>query len=252
MDKYPDTHQGYAMKLSNISLKKNVKYHDHLHPKVWTADQKLKPEVRKKLVEIAEAFVEFLEVDASTVEDYLVVGSIANYNWNDYSDVDLHILMDYKKAGETCSEEITEEWLMAKRALWIERYDITIDGLNVEVGPQDVASELNSSAVFSILENRWLKKPKMEEPKIDEKAYDAKLKEMLGKINKVLSKDATSDELEKLQEEIRTMRQQSLNMKTGGTEFSVNNLVFKTLRNQGYIDRIKEMKVDKKSEELSL
>ena len=240
------------MKLSNISLKKNVKYNDHLHPKVWTKDQKLKPEVRSKLVEIAEAFVEFLEIDAATVEDYLVVGSIANYNWNQYSDIDLHILMDFKKAGESCNADITEEWLMAKRALWLERYDISVDGLKVEVGPQDIAVELNSAAVFSILENRWVKKPKMEQPEIDEKAYDKKLAEMLAKINKVLSKDATSEELDTLQDEIKDMRQQSLDLKKGGTEFSTNNLVYKTLRNQGYIDRIKDLKVDKKSEELSL
>lgn len=240
------------MKLANISLKKNVKYNDHLHPKVWSKDQKLKPEIRSKLVEIAEAFVEFLEIDAAAVEDYLVVGSIANYNWNEYSDIDLHILMDFKKAGESCNAEITEEWLMAKRALWLERYDISVDGLKVEVGPQDTAVELNSAAVYSVLENRWVKKPKQEEPEIDEKAYDKKLKEILAKIQKVLSKDCTSDDLSALQDEIKDMRQQSLDLKKGGTEFSTNNLVYKTLRNQGYIDKIKDLKVDKISAELSL
>lgn len=240
------------MKLANISLKKNVKYNDHLHPKVWDANQKLKPAIRKKLVEIAESFVEFLEIDASTVEDYQVVGSIANYNWNQYSDIDLHILIDFQKAGDTCNAEITEEWLMAKRALWLERYDIEIDGLKVEVGPQDTSVVLNSAAVYSVLENKWLKKPKMEEPELDEKAYDKKLKEMLAKINKVLSKDATSVELDALQDEIKDMRQASLNLKNGGTEFSTNNLVFKTLRNQGYIDKIKDLKIEKKTEELSL
>ena len=240
------------MKLADISLNNNVKYHNTLHPKIWDENEKLKSAVRKKLIEIAESFVEFLEVDKSTIEDYLIVGSIANYNWNKYSDIDLHILMDFQKAGESCNEEITEDWLMSKRALWLDRYDISIDGLNVEVGPQDIAHDLTSSAVYSILENRWLKKPKHEEPDIDEDAYNKKLKEMVKKIEKVLSKDATSDELQAVQDEIKMMRRSSLNKNSGGTEFNVNNLVFKTLRNQGLIGKLKDMKIDKKSEELSL
>lgn len=240
------------MKLADISLKKNVKYNENLHPKVWGNGDKLKPEVRKKLIEIAEAFVEFLEVDASTVEDYLVVGSIANYNWNEYSDIDLHILMDFEKAGDSCNEVITEEWLMAKKALWIERFDIEVDGLPVEVGPQDIAVKLNSAAVYSILENEWVKKPVRKEPELDEKSYDKKLKEMLTKIDKVLKKDATSDEIADLRQEMRDMRQASLNLKKGGTEFSTNNLVYKTLRNQGLVDKLKSLQDDKMSKELSL
>ena len=239
------------MKLADISLNKNVKYNDTLHPKVWDKDQKLKPDVRKKLVEIAEAFVEFLEVDASTVEDYLVVGSCANYNWNQYSDIDLHILMDFQKAGDSCNEEITEEWLMAKKALWIERFDIEVDGLPVEVGPQDLAVKLNSSAVYSILENKWIKKPAHKAPELDEKGYDKKLKEMLAKIDKVLTKAATSDEIAELRQEMKDMRQASLNLNAGGTEFSTNNLVYKTLRNQGLVDKLKALQDEKMSAELS-
>lgn len=239
------------MKLANISLKNNVKYNDRLNPIVWDGET-LRPQVRKKLIEIAEAFVEFLEIDAATVEDYLVVGSIANYNWNKYSDIDLHILMDFQKAGDSCNEEITEEWLMAKRAVWIERFDIEIDGLKVEVGPQDVKVELVSEAVYSVLENSWVKKPTKKEPELDEKAYDKKLKEMIAKITKVLGNaKITSAEIKTLRDEIKDMRKSSLNTK-GGNEFSTNNLVFKTLRNQGYIEKLSDLYDEKTSEELSL
>ena len=240
------------MKLADISLKKNVKYNEHLHPKVWDDKDKLKPEIRKKLIEIAEAFVEFLEVPASTVEDYLVVGSIANYNWNQYSDIDLHILMDFQKAGDSCNEEITEEWLMAKKALWIERFDIEVDGLPVEVGPQDISVKLNSAAVYSILENSWVKKPTRKEPELDENSYDKKLKEMLAKVEKAMGPKSTSKEISELRQELKDMRQTSLNLKAGGTEFSTNNLVYKTLRNQGYVDKLKALQDEKQSEELSL
>jgi hypothetical protein len=240
------------MKLANISLNQNVKYNDTLNPKVWDNSQQLKPEVRKKLIEIAEAFVEFLEIPASTVEDYLVVGSSANYNWNKYSDIDLHILIDFQKAGDTCNMEITEEWLMAKKALWMERLDIEVDGMPVEVGPQDINVKLNSSAVYSVLENQWIKKPVRKEPKLDEKAYDKKLAEMIAKIDKVMTKKASSKEISDLRQELKDMRQASLNLKAGGTEFSTNNLVYKTLRNQGLIDKLKNLQHEKQSKELSL
>jgi hypothetical protein len=239
------------MKLANLSLNHNVKYNDHLNPTVWDDKQRLRPAVRKKLVEIAEKFVEFLEIDASAVEDYHLVGSIANYNWNKYSDMDLHVLIDYIKVGDTCDGEIVEDWLMAKRALWIEKYDIEVEGITVEVGPQDIATELNSSAVYSVLENAWVKLPKKETPALDEKAYDKKLAEMVKKINAVISKDASSEEIKALREEIKAMRQASLDLKSGKTEFSVNNLVFKALRNQGYLEKIKDLEEEKTSEELS-
>lgn len=240
------------MKLADIALNKNVKYNEHLHPKIWDANNKLKSEVRSKLVEIAESYIEFLEISKSTVEDYLVVGSAANYNWNEYSDIDLHIVIDFEKAGESCNAEITEEWLMAKRALWIERYDITINGLQVEVGPQDVNVDLTSEAVYSVLENKWLKKPKLNPPKLDEPSYDKKLKQMLDKANALISGKASSDEIDTFLDSLRDMRQSSLDKTNGGTEFSTNNLVYKTLRNQGILDKLKELRIDRKSEELSL
>lgn len=236
------------MKLANIALNKNVEFHDRLHPKVWDGE-KLRPQVRAKLVEIAEKFIEFLEIPESAVEDYLVVGSIANYNWNKYSDIDLHVLMDFKKVGETCNEELVEEYLMAKRALWLEKYDIEIDGLKVEVGPQDTAVDLTSAAVYSILENKWLKKASKKEPELDEKAFDKKVKELIKKIDKTLKGDYSSDDLSALRDEIKGMRRATLD---GGTEFDTDNLVYKALRNQGYIEKIEKLRDEKTSEELSL
>lgn len=236
------------MKLANIALNKNVQYNDKLNPKIWDDKDQLRPQIRAKLVEIAEKFVEFLEIDDSAVEDYLLVGSIANYNWSQYSDIDLHVLMDFKKLGESCNDEIVEEWLMAKRAVWIEKYDISIEGLKVEVGPQDTTVVLESEGVYSVLEDSWKKKPAIKEPKLDEKAYDKKIKEMIAKVEKVLNKQASSDEISAVREEIKAMRKTSLK----GGEFATNNIVFKALRNQGYIEKLQALQDEKISDELSL
>lgn len=236
------------MKLANLSLQKNVKYNNTLHPKIWDGER-LKRDVRKKLIEIAESFVEFIGVKPSVVEDYIIVGSSANYNWNEYSDIDLHVVMDFSAVAETCNDEIVEEYLRDKRELWLKRFDIDIDGVKVEVSPQDINAELESSAVYSVLENRWIKKPKVNEPDINQEAYEKKLKDILERVSNLLKNKPKSEDIDNLLDEIKKMRRSSL---ASGGEFAVNNLVFKTLRNQGVIEKLSKMRDDKKSEELSL
>jgi len=64
---------------------------DTLNPKIWTnvdneEQSKMHPEVREALLAIANEFIEFLNVDIF-VSDVTMTGSLANYNWSDFSDV---------------------------------------------------------------------------------------------------------------------------------------------------------------------
>ena len=66
-----------------------------LNPKIWDnyANPKkasLKPEIRKKLLEIAHEFMDFIDVEFF-VDDIIFTGSLSNFNWSDFSDVDLHL-----------------------------------------------------------------------------------------------------------------------------------------------------------------
>jgi hypothetical protein len=236
------------MKLADLALHNNIKYHDELDPKLWE-NEKLKKEVRSKLLEIGEAFLEFLEIDENALQDYLLVGSAANYNWSQFSDIDLHVVLDYDIVGQSCNMDIVEEFLFAKRGVWKLKQKITIMGMPVEVGPQDKNAELESSGAFSLLENDWIKKPAHKEPKVDEHEYEAKVLDMKKKIDRILSGKYTSEEADKVREEIKDMRQRGL--KKGG-EFNPDNLAFKSLRNQGYIDKLENYKVKAVDKELSL
>ena len=72
---------------------------DSLNPKIWDdvdGQYTMKPEIREKLLEIAEEFVSFLGIDIF-VQDVTMTGSLANYNWSEFSDVDLHIMYDFKE-----------------------------------------------------------------------------------------------------------------------------------------------------------
>ena len=69
-------------------------YHDSLNPAAWD-DAELRPEVRARLLEIAKVFVGYLEIPDFKVIDVVLTGSMANYNYTNYSDFDIHVVTRY-------------------------------------------------------------------------------------------------------------------------------------------------------------
>ena len=55
----------------------------------------MRDEIRKRLIEISNDFIDSFGVEFF-IHDVVLTGSLANYNWSNFSDVDLHILIDYK------------------------------------------------------------------------------------------------------------------------------------------------------------
>ena len=74
----------------------SFKVNNSLHPDVWT-NEKLKPAIRKVLLKNAAVFMKELEITKDQIEDITLTGSMANFNWTKSSDLDLHLLLDYKK-----------------------------------------------------------------------------------------------------------------------------------------------------------
>ena len=70
-----------------------MKFHDELCDKIFNGED-LKPEVSEKLLEIADAFIEFLEVPTDAIKDVVITGSMVSYNYTQYSDIDLHLKVD--------------------------------------------------------------------------------------------------------------------------------------------------------------
>ena len=83
-----------AIDLSSFEIK------DTLSPDIWEDDDFPKPDIKKNLKTIAEDFLEGLDIKKSLIDDIIITGSGANYNWSKFSDVDLHILLDFSKIDE--------------------------------------------------------------------------------------------------------------------------------------------------------
>lgn len=224
----------------NESLSQLVTVNRQLNPKIWNGDE-LDLEVSAKLEQIAEAFVKFIGIDLA-VTDYTITGSNANYTWTEHSDLDLHIIV---KGTVTDAER---ELYNAKKALWAEQHKITVKGLPVECYVQGEEEEHHSTGVFSIAKDRWLVEPKKIKPEVDDSAVERKKDSIIHDIETaLLSRDL--ERMRRVKERVTEMRKAGLER---AGEWSVENLVFKILRNLGLIDQITEKIRELEDSELSL
>jgi len=209
----------------------NVAYHKELNPGIWR-NETLRPEVRDRLLEIANIFVEYLELNDFNVIDVVLTGSMANYNWTKYSDIDIHVVTDYE---DLHADHIAEAFFRAKKHIWNDKHDITIRGHETELYVEDEKTPPVSSGIYSILNNKWLNKPAYEPPDINNRAVNHKVHDLIRRIDAVLQHDDDPEDIEHLTDKIYNMRKAGL---ASGGEFSVENLSFKILRNLGYITKL--------------
>lgn len=217
-------------------------FHDILNPKLWI-NNKLKPEVASKLKDIANAFIESLEVPREAIRDVVITGSSASYNYTPHSDIDLHLIVDFDKVHKDCP--IVGDFLLSKKSEFNNNHDIFIYGIPVEVYAEATDNENVHNGLFSLKDNKWIDEPKKLKPVDNDVAVNAKYKELSSAIKDVADKE----EATQLMDKIKRMRKAGL-AKEG--EFSVENLVFKKLRDEGLIGKLADTKKEGIDKELSL
>lgn len=219
-----------------------MKFHEQLNKKLWNGLE-LKPDVKEKLNEIAEAFKEYLDIPEDAILDIRITGSSASYNYTEYSDLDLHLIIDYEKVHEDCP--LVEGYLWSYKSQFNANHDISIYGVPVELYAEDSRQEAISNGVYSLMEDRWLKEPKKIPPTDNDEDVQAKYQELKDAIDKCDDSEVANELLDK----IYTMRKSGL-AEVG--EFSTENMAFKLLRNDGSIDKLKKLKKEKVDKQLSL
>jgi hypothetical protein len=228
-------------------LPKNVidsfKIKNTLNTKIWSND-KLIPEIKTKLQEIADEFYKTLELPSNIkVKDIIFTGSLANFNWSEFSDVDLHLVLDFEEINDDL--DFTQNYFMAQKNLWNETHNITISDYPVELYVQDVDDELEATAIYSITKDKWLLKPEKETFKLDVKNLKLKAEKIMYKIRDIRDKFKAKDyqyvidKSTALKDKIKKMRKSGLEK---GGEFSMENLVFKALRRTDFMEIISNFK----------
>jgi hypothetical protein len=234
---------------------------DRLCPEIFDGGESnyvMKKEVLDRLLEITDDFIDFAGVDFF-IHDVILMGSLANYNWSEYSDVDLHILVDMDELNEgdnlksTALNDIVKEFFDAKKSLWNEKNDIKIKGFDVEIYVQDIDDEYTSSGVYSVLNNEWISKPSNKKETIDTNKILEKGEYFTKKIDDLIvqynNDTDVSDGIKNIKDKLKKFRKSGL---IRGGEYSYENLTFKLLRRNGDIEKLMNLRKDLSDKKLSL
>ena len=240
--------------LEEIIEPETFEKHDELSPKYWQ-ENRLNPNISKRLMKIVREFLEGLELPVehaegeglmtALIEDMRLTGSMANYNWSKYSDVDVHIVIDFSKIDENA--ELVKAFFDSARWRWNELHDIMIYGHEVEIFVENVGHVTHSAGIYSIMDDDWVVQPDPTKVDIDFETAQKKsddIETQVGHIQNFIDDEPREalDSIERLKKKIRRMRKAGLN--SPAQEYSAENIAFKILRREGSLDKLSEMKYD--------
>ena len=207
-----------------------------LNPKLWD-ETSLKPNLRVKFTRIAKHFFDFLDIQVPII-DIILIGSNANYNWTEHSDIDLHVVIDYQAVNKNL--HLVKNYMLAKKSIWNTNYPLTYQGMAIELYAQDGNEELHSSVgEYSIMKNKWIKQPSSKQVTVDDDIIDQKAQPIEFQIDALQETDPKLEiKIQNILLHLRRMRQTGLESEG---EYSVENLAYKKLRNSGHLERLKHL-----------
>lgn len=222
---------------------------DSLHPRFWNDEQHLDIRIRRALLVIAKDFIDEYNLGEYTIDDIIMTGSLANYNWSEeFSDIDLHIVMDTTQLSEDPS--LAKSISDAMRNVWNKTHtDISVGGFPVELYIQDSHEPHKSSGVYSLLNDEWKTSPSLDKlsGEIEEDEIKIRAAEYMNLIDEIEMRYNNIDPLKmyhicsKLMDKIKSERASGLSNDDAG-ELTTGNLIFKSLRRSGYIEKLIDIK----------
>jgi predicted nucleotidyltransferase len=233
--------QSDEINLSSFDIK------SELNPKFWI-DGKINSRVRLKLLDLADEFFDSLSIKWVKPKDVVLTGSIANYNWSKYSDVDVHIIIDYSEVWDKA--DFVKDYFDSKKELWGQEHpNLKIYGFPVELYVEDENAESCSSGVYSLYKNEWIVEPTdFQDARINKdfvKEQSAKIITFIDKIEKKVKKEKDnqillelSTKVNELFDKLHKLRQESLSKKG---EMGTYNIIWKVLRRSEYLDKMWEI-----------
>jgi len=231
--------------LDSYNLADAVKFNDQLNPRLWDASEHLRPEVRERLLEIADDFRETLGVSDLELKDITISGSNAAYTYTPNSDIDLHLVVDLPEADRN---EVYRELFDAKKYQYNDEHNIKIGNADVELYVENANQPPKSQGIYSILQNQWIQVPRRGRADIDDNSTKNKYETLSRQIRAAI-KSGSAKRLSNLAAKIKKMRQTGLE---NHGEFGPENLAYKMLRSQGAIDDLYTARNQARDQELSL
>tara|TARA_R110001599_G_scaffold9320_1_gene46137 strand:- start:736 stop:1482 length:747 start_codon:yes stop_codon:yes gene_type:complete len=231
------------MENTDNNIISSFKVQKELNPDIWLMDDegyKMRPEIRDSLLNIVEDYEEFVDIDLD-IEDVVLTGSLSNFNWSKFSDVDLHILIDF----ENPSESIEKKYLDSRRIIWNSLRDVNVKGFESEIYVQDSKEQHFASGMYSVMYNDWVVKPEEKEVILDSHKILSKAKQWMDMIDQI-EDNMERGSIDELMRTIDDLRRRLKKYRGAGLankgEYSYENLTFKFLRRNGYIGKLMGLK----------
>lgn len=238
----------------------SFKIKDTLNKDIWSANG-IRPRIRWRLLQIAEDFWDSVEIKFTEPIDVIITGSIANYNWSSFSDIDLHLVVDFTKIDER--KDFIKSFMDAKKNIWNDMHDeLTLAGFNVELYVQDLSDTIDATGIYSLYKNKWLRKPSRsvfltkDVDDDDVRKMAANLINSIDELEDQYLSEMDVDDLQnvsvrvnELYDRIRDIRKKYLD-KDG--EFSLGDKVYKVLRRSGYLEKLIDLKAKTYDKMMSL
>jgi hypothetical protein len=230
----------------------SFKKEKQLADKIWFGDT-LNSRVRLKLLDIADDFWDYTDITWAKVKGIILTGSICNYNWSKFSDIDLHLIVDFSEISD--KTDFVQEYFDDKKNAWNDEHEtLKIYGYPVELYVQDINAEIESGGIYNLEENKWIKKPNPDDIKsigLDKYEIKSKAARIMTRIDDLCDAfNSTSDKwkIEKIGDKAHTLlnkikRFRKFGLKNGG-EMSIGNIVYKICRRSGYLDKLWKLKVE--------
>jgi predicted nucleotidyltransferase len=232
---------------NQINLK-SFERKQQLNSKIWVHND-MKRIIRKHLLAIAKNFIENLEMGIK-IEDVVVVGSLAGYNWSKYSDIDLHIMVDFAALSNLGTPETLKDLFDMKKNNWNNNHNVLIYGYPVELYVQDVNEVNGTDGCYSVLFGKWNKIPQGKNTTFDRDLVKTlasqyiniidNIGEYAEKLTSVKKCNTLLEIADKIYDEIIQGRRDSI---AEFGEYGAHNIVFKVLRRTGHIGKLKDIKV---------
>jgi len=227
------------MENTDKNIISSFKVQKELNPDIWLMNDegyKMRPEIRDSLLKIVEDYEEFVDIDLD-IEDIVLTGSLSNFNWSEFSDVDLHILIDF----ENPEESIEKKYLDSRRIIWNSLRDVNVKGFESEIYVQDSKEQHFASGMYSVMYNDWVVEPEEKEVVLDPHKILSKSKQWMDMIDQIedgMERTPTNElmgTVDDLKRRLKKYRGAGLADKG---EYSYENLTFKFLRRNGYIGKL--------------
>lgn len=238
-------------------------YHKKLHPKIWSEDLHINALVSQTLQMIAQEYIRYLgnviglPISVKDIQDIIIHGSITNYYWDKYSDIDLCIIADLSRLREQ-QHNINE--MLFFRALtnhWLRTFKISIFGCMVDIKVIDCNQNNTGYIVgshYSLMQNIWLYQPvriSRHELRSIKKIAFKRYRAIMRQCKYILKHKMPSEYIDTYLMQLQQLRVNSM-MNQYYQPITSMTMAFKMMRNAGIFEKLQKRSQQDRSKKYQL